>query len=84
MGLRNKGQYLMMYGLQKEERIRVLKQKLAEREAAATDVTQGTGGGGGGVLADLATATSDYGTSTNYTRSSRASVSDLDFSESYL
>ncbi|XP_013144269.1 PREDICTED: gamma-aminobutyric acid type B receptor subunit 1 [Papilio polytes] len=73
---------------QKEERIRVLKQKLAEREAAA-DVTQGTGGGGGGgggggVLADLATATSDYGTSTNYTRSSRASVSDLDFSESYL
>ncbi|XP_028170438.1 gamma-aminobutyric acid type B receptor subunit 1 isoform X1 [Ostrinia furnacalis] len=69
---------------QKEERIRVLKQKLAEREAAAADgVTQGTGGGGG-VLADLATATSDYGTSTNYTRSSRASVSDLDFSESYL
>lgn len=68
--------------LQKEERIRVLKQKLAEREAAAAGVTQGTGGGG--VLADLATATSDYGTSTNYTRSSRASVSDLDFSESYL
>nr|XP_021201716.2 gamma-aminobutyric acid type B receptor subunit 1 isoform X1 [Helicoverpa armigera] len=66
---------------QKEERIRVLKQKLAEREAAAAGVTQGTGGG---VLADLATATSDYGTSTNYTRSSRASVSDLDFSESYL
>nr|XP_034841362.1 gamma-aminobutyric acid type B receptor subunit 1 [Maniola hyperantus] len=66
---------------QKEERIRVLKQKLAEREAAAADgVTQGTGA----VLADLATATSDYGTSTNYTRSSRASVSDLDFSESYL
>lgn len=65
--------------LQKEERIRVLKQKLAEREAAAADgVTQGT------VVADLATATSDYGTSTNYTRSSRASVSDLDFSESYL
>ncbi|GBP61571.1 Gamma-aminobutyric acid type B receptor subunit 1 [Eumeta japonica] len=85
---------------QKEERIRVLKLKLAEREAAAAggvrgdgggdSVTQGTGGaggggpGGGGVLADLATATSDYGTSTNYTRSSRASVSDLDFSESYL
>ncbi|XP_026484387.1 gamma-aminobutyric acid type B receptor subunit 1 isoform X1 [Vanessa tameamea] len=66
---------------QKEERIRVLKQKLAEREAAAADgVTQGTGA----VIADLATATSDYGTSTNYTRSSRASVSDLDFSESYL
>ncbi|XP_041973799.1 gamma-aminobutyric acid type B receptor subunit 1 [Aricia agestis] len=63
----------------KEERIRVLKQKLAEKEAAAADgVTQGT------VIADLATATSDYGTSTNYTRSSRASVSDLDFSESYL
>lgn len=61
----------------------MLKQKLAEREAAAAGVTQGTGGGGG-VLADLATATSDYGTSTNYTRSSRASVSDLDFSESYL
>lgn len=60
----------------------MLKQKLSEREAAAADgVTQGTGGA---VLADLATATSDYGTSTNYTRSSRASVSDLDFSESYL
>lgn len=67
----------------------MLKQKLAEREAAATTdggVTQGTGGERerGAVLADLATATSDYGTSTNYTRSSRASVSDLDFSESYL
>lgn len=59
----------------------MLKQKLADREAAAADgVTQGTGA----VIADLATATSDYGTSTNYTRSSRASVSDLDFSESYL
>lgn len=61
----------------------MLKQKLAEREAAAVEggVTQGTGGA---VIADLATATSDYGTSTNYTRSSRASVSDIDFSESYL
>lgn len=66
----------------------MLKQKLAEREAAAADgVTQGTAAverERGVVLADLATATSDYGTSTNYTRSSRASVSDLDFSESYL
>lgn len=61
----------------------MLKQKLAERESAAAGVTQGTLGGDR-VLADLATATSDYGTSTNYTRSSRASVSDLDFSESYL
>ncbi|XP_063393215.1 gamma-aminobutyric acid type B receptor subunit 1 isoform X1 [Cydia fagiglandana] len=66
---------------QKEDRIRVLKQKLSEREAAAADgVTQGTAV----VFADLATATSDYGTSTNYTRSSRASVSDPEFSESYL
>ncbi|KAI8429731.1 hypothetical protein MSG28_000286 [Choristoneura fumiferana] len=66
---------------QKEDRIRVLKQKLTERESAAADgVTQGTAA----VFADLATATSDYGTSTNYTRSSRASVSDLEFSESYL
>lgn len=67
--------------LQKEDRIRVLKMKLTERETAITvadGLTQGT------VLADFATATSDYGTSTNYTRSSRASVSDLDFSESYL
>ncbi|XP_037963696.2 gamma-aminobutyric acid type B receptor subunit 1 isoform X2 [Plutella xylostella] len=63
---------------QKEERIRVLKQKVAEREAAAAEAPTGT------VQADLVTATSDYGTSTNYTRSSRASVSDLDFSESYL
>lgn len=59
----------------------MLKQKLTERESAAADgVTQGTAA----VFADLATATSDYGTSTNYTRSSRASVSDPEFSESYL
>lgn len=56
----------------------MLKQKVAEREAAAAEAPTGT------VQADLVTATSDYGTSTNYTRSSRASVSDLDFSESYL
>lgn len=71
--------------LQKEEKIRALKQKLAERDALK---------GGGGpkdslIVADFVTGegTSDSaigGGISVYTRSSRASASDFEFSESYL
>lgn len=73
--------------LQKEEKIKVLKQRLAERDAAR---------GGTGhipkdslIVADFVTGegTSDSaigGGISVYTRSSRASASDFEFSESYL
>lgn len=89
---------------QKEEKIRLLKQRLAEKES-----TKGGGGGGGGVgglptdqtagllmvnkdtlivadfITDAGTSDSAFGGGVSvYTRSSRASASDFEFSESYL
>ncbi|KAK3920331.1 Gamma-aminobutyric acid type B receptor subunit 1 [Frankliniella fusca] len=100
---------------EKEDKIRVLKQRLQEREAARGGGAAGGGGGGGGgggagggaqkqddlmlhtgatnkdtlIVADMIT---DAGTSDSamcgglsvHTRSSRASASDFEFSESYL
>lgn len=73
--------------LQKEERIRVVKQKLAERDAL-----KGEGGNAAKdslIVADFVTGegTSDSaigGGISAYTRSSRASASDFEFSDSYL
>lgn len=73
--------------MQKEEKIRILKQRLAERDATkggALNVAKDSL-----IVADFVTGegTSDSaigGGISIYTRSSRASASDFEFSESYL
>lgn len=81
---------------QKEEKIRTLKQRLSERDAAKNE-NHTTGDGNlltvnnkdNLIVADFITGegTSDsaFGAGVSqYTRSSRASASDFEFSESYL
>ncbi|CAD6241162.1 GSCOCG00009184001-RA-CDS [Cotesia congregata] len=81
---------------QKEEKIKVLKQRLAERDVAKGVAFAPGGAAAGGnvpkdslIVADFVTGegTSDSaigGGISVYTRSSRASASDFEFSESYL
>lgn len=89
----NENEELQRLIAQKEEKIRLLKERLAEKEM---------GGGKGGtyltppiitqgketslIIADFITdaGTSDSAFGGGYTRSSRASQSDFEFSESYL
>ena len=91
--------YGKTFDRQKEEKIRAVKAKLAEREALKGGGGAGAGSGGGSgdgsvpkdllIVADYVTGegTSDSaigGGISVYTRSSRASGSDFEFSESYL
>ncbi|KAG8035862.1 hypothetical protein G9C98_002988 [Cotesia typhae] len=82
---------------QKEEKIKVLKQRLAERDVTKGGVAFAPGGAAGAgnvpkdslIVADFVTSegTSDSaigGGISVYTRSSRASASDFELSESYL
>lgn len=88
------GTYLHFY-FQKEEKIRLLKQRLAERDTgkAGLDGKPGDGGPASNILtvnrdtlivADFITGEGTSDSAYGHTRSSRASASDFEFSESYL
>lgn len=81
-----------IFYLQKEEKIKLLKDRLSEKEAGKGGVfltppiiTQGKDNMiVADFITDAGTSDSAFGGISFYTRSSRASQSDLEFSESYL